>query len=78
MPRDLYRKSFLEKNLIHFLNIKNGKTGKYPYNIDDFYMDKDTFCIVYTDNNNMETDTGDMYYEVEKEDFNELIDKNLI
>lgn len=67
-------KSYLEKILINFLNIKVGKTGKYPYNINDFYISDGTFCIVYTDNNNMESPIGDEYYEVKPEDFNELID----
>jgi len=67
-------KRYLEKRLINFLNIKVGKSGKYPYDIVDFYMDQDTFCIVYTNNNDLSTGIGDEYYEVNKEDFNELND----
>lgn len=65
------KKEYLEHRLINFLNIKLGKSGKYPYSIDDFYMSKDIFCIIYTDNNTMEDGNS---YEVNKKDFNELID----
>jgi hypothetical protein len=65
-------KKYLEEALINFLNIKVGKTGKYPFSIDNFYMDKDKFCIIYTDNNDMSDDNE--YYEVDKKNFDELID----
>jgi len=65
---------YLDKKLILYLNKKVGKTGKYPYSIDNYYEVDGVFVIVYTDNNENDELIGNLYYQVEKEDMDELIE----